>query len=409
MSKVFIEESTLTAIGDAIREKTGGTELIPPLDMADEISGIVSGGGDLPDEAFVITGNGQFRFAYNGWNWFIEKYGNKITTKDIIQANSMFAQSTELNSIPFELNFIDGSLSIARMFEECRKIETIPSIDFKQTVAYQNCGYLFASCNNLKEIGTLKNLYPSEMGNLFLYCYNLRELPKFENLNLNRIHTYGSCSLSTMFANCYSLRNIQEDFLKQLYQPLTTGYFYSVLNNAFAHCYSLDEIRGLNPQTGTMTSNLFNSSFNNCSRLKNIVFALQDDNTPYSVNWKNQKIDLSVYVGYIRTSYEMYILDYNSGITADKEVKDDATYQALKNDADWFTKDIAYSRYNHDSAVNTINSLPDTSAYLATAGGTNTIIFEGAAGEKTDGGAISNLTAEEIAIATAKGWTVTFK
>jgi hypothetical protein len=67
-----------------------------------------------------------------------------------------------------------------------------------------------------------------------------------------------------------------------------------------------------------------------------------------------------------------------------------------------------YSRYNHDSAVNTINSLPDTSAYLATAGGTNTIKFKGNAGSKTDGGAINTLTAEEIAVATAKGWTVSF-
>jgi len=47
--------------------------------------------------------------------------------------------------------------------------------------------------------------------------------------------------------------------------------------------------------------------------------------------------------------------------------------------------------------------LPDTSAY-----GTNTIKFRGAAGALTDGGAINTMTAEEIAVATAKGWTVSF-
>ena len=87
---------------------------------------------------------------------------------------------------------------------------------------------------------------------------------------------------------------------------------------------------------------------------------------------------------------------------------DDTTYQTLKNDPDWFTTDINYSRYNHDSAVSTINSLPDTSAYLASAGGTNTIKFKGESGKLTDGGAINTLTEEEIAVATAKGWTVTF-
>lgn len=46
MSKVSIEESTLSAIGDAIREKTGESALLSPLDMPTAISGIISGGGD---------------------------------------------------------------------------------------------------------------------------------------------------------------------------------------------------------------------------------------------------------------------------------------------------------------------------------------------------------------------------
>ena len=172
------------------------------------------------------------------------------------------------------------------------------------------------------------------------------------------------------------------------------------------YCYALDEVRGLNPQTGTITSNLFSQTFLFCNRLKNIIFAMQEDGTPYSVNWKSQVIDLINYVGY--ASSKTYILNYNSGITADKEVRDDASYQLLKNDPDWFTTNINYSRYNHDSAVATINSLPDTSAYLATAGGTNTIKFKGQAGASTDGGAINTLTEEEIAVAAAKGWTCSF-
>ena len=67
------------------------------------------------------------------------------------------------------------------------------------------------------------------------------------------------------------------------------------------------------------------------------------------------------------------------------------------------------SVYNHDSAVETINSLPDTSAYLAEKGGTNTIRFKSDQGANTEGGAIGNLTAEEIAVAAAKGWTVAFE
>ena len=54
MSKVSIEESTLSAIGDAIREKTGESELLSPLDMPAAISSI-SGGGDDEDAPFIYT------------------------------------------------------------------------------------------------------------------------------------------------------------------------------------------------------------------------------------------------------------------------------------------------------------------------------------------------------------------
>lgn len=49
MPKVFIEETTLTAIGDAIREKEETTELIPVLDMAARIKAIESGSSEYPN------------------------------------------------------------------------------------------------------------------------------------------------------------------------------------------------------------------------------------------------------------------------------------------------------------------------------------------------------------------------
>jgi hypothetical protein len=147
---------------------------------------------------------------------------------------------------------------------------------------------------------------------------------------------------------------------------------------------------------------MFNNSFKFCYRLKDLTFETNEDGTPKTAQWKNQIIDLTYGVGYSGSASN--IINYNSGITADKEVKDQTTYDALKDDPDWFATNIAYSRYNKTSAVNTINSLPDTSAY-----GTNTIKFYGIAGSATDGGAINTLTEEEIAVASAKGWTVSFE
>ena len=207
-----------------------------------------------------------------------------------------------------------------------------------------------------------------------------------------------------MFNNCYSLRSVPMNLIKSGNPYIY--YSYSYYYNGFNCCYTLDELINLPiPYTkATWTDNAFYNTFYYCSRLKKATFAL-NNGVPYTVTWKSQVINLSDYVGYFH--YEKDILDYNSGITADKKVTDDASYQLLKNDPDWFTTNVAYSRYNHDSAVATINSLPDTSAYLATAGGTNTIKFKGQAGASTDGGAINTLTEEEIAVAAAKGWTVT--
>ena len=111
MSKVFIEESTLTSICNSIREKGGTTDPIKVSDIPTAITNLPSGGGgDLPEEAFVISGDCNYRFANNGWNWFIEQYGNKITTKDISGASNMFNSSNGITEIPFDLNF-DSSAS----------------------------------------------------------------------------------------------------------------------------------------------------------------------------------------------------------------------------------------------------------------------------------------------------------
>ena len=70
---------------------------------------------------------------------------------------------------------------------------------------------------------------------------------------------------------------------------------------------------------------------------------------------------------------------------------------------DGSTRSLSKSVYNHISAVETINTLPDTTGSQY---GGNVIRFKKNAGSATSGGAINTLTEEEIAVATAKGWTV---
>ena len=55
MAKIFIEESTLSAIGDSIRAKTGKTDMISPLKMPTEIASIQAGGSSAPVSANAVT------------------------------------------------------------------------------------------------------------------------------------------------------------------------------------------------------------------------------------------------------------------------------------------------------------------------------------------------------------------
>ena len=61
MAKIFIEESTLSAIGNSIRAKTGRANMIPPLNMPAEIESIQTSGGS----STVTTGDVNF-YDYDG-------------------------------------------------------------------------------------------------------------------------------------------------------------------------------------------------------------------------------------------------------------------------------------------------------------------------------------------------------
>lgn len=422
MAVYTIKDETLTDIADAIREKTGSTNTIKPIEMANVINEL----NIIPDERLIFSGICRYRWPYNYGNWLFKNFGEKLTTQDITTRDYMFYNSNTLEEIPFDINLSTHNFGIDYAFYECAKLKKIPPIvgemcSFSHT--FEGCDSLesipnltwaaqsdnygsveaaFKDCKHLKNIPYIYNLSPSDLHDLFYNCQNLQIIPEdyTDTWNWNRLHTSSYSYGGSMFYNCYSLRNVPKTLLHNLWNIYTSAYS-NMYYQLFDYCHSLDEVKELGISSASLTSNVFSSTFFWCQRLKDFTFQTNEDGTPQTAKWKNQTIDLSQYVGYGKDTYKKYLLNYNSGITADKEVVDDITYQLLKDDPDWFSIDLAYSRYNHDSAVNTINSLPDCSAT-----GTNIIKFKGQAGSATDGGAINTLTEEEIAVATAKGWTV---
>jgi hypothetical protein len=375
MAKKLYEESNIYDIACALREKCGDNNAkYKTCDMADAIRNLSTSGGEggipLP---FVVSGNAAYRFSYLGWNDFIKAY--PIVTENLGNVSRMFYYNSAIEEIPFDINIgSDGSGALTSTFAECKALKAAPQIN--SVVAITDMWSAFSNCNNLKELPenfmancTWDLISDSKhFNNVFYYCYSLRELPM------------------EIFAND---------------NPLATA-SNSYFNYSWCRLYAVDEMANMPiPYIGTWTSNAFNYNTHFACRMKRFTFAT-NNGTPFVRNWSNQNIGLSNYVGYADSADN--ILNYSSGCTEDTRVTDAASYAALKDHPDYWTTDIAYSRYNHDSAVETINSLPDCSA-----AGSNTVTFMGDSGSATDGGAINTLTETEIAVATAKGWTIAFQ
>ena len=386
--QVLVNEDTLTTIADSVRLKLGeetnpqavGFTKYTPMELANKIANEMPLAKDaIPNSAKHITGDCRYRFANGGWEWFIKQLGEEITTETIINCAFMFYSCNTLTKIPFDINLKTNSpfILLDNMFDGCHNLIELPKIIGK----------------------------PSSMKNLFSNCRKLEYIPEefykgidwgyFDNNSANG-------AKNSIFFGCYSLRSVPSELLK--HNVKNTSIYNSYLQNGFSYCYCLDELRDLPLSfiVNGWTSNGFSSTFIECNKLKAVTFEL-NEGQPLVLKLKNQTINLGAHIGYTTSWTDIINKTY---LTEETLIKDDVTYQALKNNPDSWTSLVGYSRYNHDSAVETINSLPDTSAYLAANGGTNTITFTGAAGSATDGGAINTLTEAEIAVAAAKGWTV---
>lgn len=379
----------LQAIGDAIRAKTGGTEELTLDDMATEIESI-SGGGDFPDITFT-----DFNYLnYEGQlDWLFNNYLNKTTFRSqnfsMIQMFSYSSLTDLSNVILYFVSSPNVTLTFSQTFSNCYDLTKLPLIRIIDTLKY-----------------TISSGYRT-----FYMCHKLttESINNFFDTNVVKQNTSSQdFEWRECFSNCFNLRSLPDIFTN----GLGYSHYSNVFNNmkykdTFNGCISLDEINDLEDSFIMADTNVNRSSamhyqniVANCGRLKNFTFKT-NNGVPYEAKWSNMLLDFTSRVGWFDNAFKPYLLTYTN-IGNDKKVTDATSYEALKNDPDWWTEDVAYSRYNHDSAVRTINSLPDFST-----GSKNTIKFKGAAGSATDGGAINTLTEAEIAVATAKGWTVT--
>jgi hypothetical protein len=328
------ESVTATFVIEAIDDE-GNPIGYTPQEMIDIINSFAPG---PVEDNLVFSGECQYKFANNGWNWFIEKYGDMMRTENIGDATNMF-YGLKLETLPFALNFGNENTSHLYMSDMFR-MSSIKEVDI-------NIAATAPSGWNIS----------STFGN----CANLRRINLNHEIALCRGDSiYG---MYQTFTGCNSLGELNE-----------IPFIWSTYNTSYGFRYAFDE----------------------CWRLKNLTFRGGEISSSDSYNGAD--IDLTKYVGWTE-HVTSGTLQWDSPET---KVTDADSYAALKDNPDWWTQDVAYSRYNHDSAVATLNSLPNVSS----TGASSTIKFKGEAGSLTDGGAINTLTDAEIAVAAAKGWTV---
>lgn len=412
MSKYVIDNETLSSIGNAIRSKTGKSDLIAPGNMPAEIESI-KGGGETPFSEITLSeeDSGANLFAYNRANQYLDT-STPVKVNFYRLQNGFIHNSNMENADLFELNCISSKqLVITNLFFNCTNLKRVKSIG-KAGLININPNIVFDASVNSSLI----------VAAVFSGCYSLVDangLFTDERVLERCIDSYvlGNSSgayFYSMFQNCYALREVPTWFKKLKTTKKTTvipNQNSYVFNRGFYNCYSLDEVTDIpitfKDLSGTVTSNLFSDAFTNAGRLKRITFETPTNGAAaFIMPWQSQTIDL-VYTGWIKSDYEADFLKY-SNITSDKKVMNSSYYNRLKNDPDWYTTDYRYSRFNRTSAVELFNSLPNTKSYV-TSTKPNTIKLWYYGGESTDGGGMSALTSSEIAIATNKGWTVTFQ
>lgn len=362
--------------------KTNGEHKVTTYDNV--FVSVPTGGADV-DEV-VLSGDVNYGLSSALAAAFMELYPDKIRTENLTTTQYL-CRNSKAKRIPFSLNWADNS------------------------TAY-NTNYMFANAYELEELPAMNNYTPKNSSYLCQNARMLREIPEgfTSNWNFSQMNVKSNTTnAGYVFSGCYSLRRVDSNFTKHWYNGGTSSYA-CACNSLFYECYNLDEVVGLGVMPDlTITTNLLNAVVYGVYCIRRFTFATQDNGDPISVNWSNQTLNFADNFGYRYANDEGAWMFYNSGRTTNDRIYDATSYAKNKNNPNAYVYGnvldncVGYCFYNKVAAEETIRSLPDASS----SGGVNTIKLKGESGKYTDGGAIKDMSEEVIAMATAKGWTVT--
>ena len=339
---------------------------------------IVELAGRLPQATEVRVGNSTSNLALQKLAYFTLYGSNAIT-----DMGYMFYYCYSLMAIP-QLNTSQVT-NMSSMFSDCYFLTAIPQLNTSQVTNMKN---MFGGCSLLTAIPELDTSSVTDMSSMFGDCYSLTTIPQLDTAMVtNMRNMFGGCSLLTaipqlstsqvtdmsyMFSNCYSLTTIPQLSTSQvtnmgsMFQscyslttiPQLNTSQVANMRNMFSYCYSLTVI----PQLDAAMVTDMNSMFRSCYSLTSVP-----------------QLDTSQVVDMDMMFYYCFSLQ---SVLLDPTV------------IDWqgYAVDLSGCLLLRDGIIAFFNSLPTITAAKA-------ITLTGNPG-------VDDLTNEDKAIATNKGWTL---
>lgn len=171
MSKIFVEDTEMKDIADAIREKNGTDNTYKPSEMPQAIKDIQSGGGDIGLQLIndSVKNNPGLGFGIFRNNTKIEEIPN-IDFSPLLIFSNMFSGCLSLKSINIDTS---KGTSFQNFCLNCGSLE---SVTLTTTKNANQLSAAFSNCVLLKSIRTLDFSSMSNSITCFSKCYALEDL-----------------------------------------------------------------------------------------------------------------------------------------------------------------------------------------------------------------------------------------
>ena len=228
-TKAVLNESTLTAIADAIRQKSSSSAALKPGEMAEAIKNIKSSGGD--GYIYMINGTGS-----DDWpNELIYDGGDikKSPRKGAFYHNQYISPTITLRNA--------GSSVPEECFKNVGSLDRLQTVNWPEAKSVQSNA--FDGCQSLAEFNSGGITHISATA--FRNCKALKTIGGFESI----VKTYQSA-----FMNCSSL---EEAKLTNI-ETMVSGCFYG--------CTSLKKV-----DIGEKLASIDGNTFYNCSSLATLI------------------------------------------------------------------------------------------------------------------------------------------